>query len=126
MIEQRLPGFEKMSTFNVIEAAKYLGISRQAIYFAISRKKLKASKEGNKFFTSQEDLDEYIKKRHKRRFTLKLKDDHFTIAETAKLLKLDKSIVYRLVKKKRIDFYRIGTAYIITQKTIDDFKKKKD
>jgi excisionase family DNA binding protein len=122
-MNEMFPGFEKMKMLNIIGAANYLGISRQAIYIAISKNKIRANRVNGKYMISERMLDEYDQNKYIRRITLNLKDNEFTPQEVAKKLNITKSEMYYMLRNRVIKSYRINCAYVVKQCHIDEYLK---
>jgi excisionase family DNA binding protein len=127
-MNEMFPGFEKMKMIKLSEAAKYLNISTQAIYIAIKKGLLNASKVDGKYYVSLRMLDEYQKNRYNRRHSIfegkpLLSENEFTIRETSEKLNLNLTHLYYLVRSGAIKSIRRGNHYIIKQEYIDQYLK---
>ena len=125
-MNEMFPGCEKMKMLTILEASDYLKVSRQAVYIAIQKKRIKANKVNGKFLISERMLDDYRKTKHDRRISLKLTDKEFTTKDAAKLMGIGKSALYYMIRGGGVKSHRRGFAYIITQKEIDNFLKNKN
>jgi len=122
-MNEMFPGFEKMKTMNVIAASRYLGVSRQAVYIAISKNKINANKINGKYAISERMLDEYRKNKYNRRISLKMKDNEFTVNDITKKTRIGKGTLYYMIRSGVIKSHRKGCAYIIKEKDFDEFIK---
>ena len=123
-MNEMFPGFEKMKMLTIQQAANHLGISRQAVYIAIAKDKIRAQKHGHKYLVSIRMLDDYVKDKYNRRLTLNLKYNEFTPQDVARKLGIGKSAIYYMIRSGMINSRRIRSAYIISQQDINLYLKK--
>lgn len=109
---------EKMS---LVQAAKYLNIGRQAVYFALWRNKLRADKIGLRWWFKQIYLDEYRLNRHSRSHFFQ--KDEISVADAAVLLDCPKMHVYYAINSKQLKYSRNGGNLIIQKRDLVDYKR---
>lgn len=127
-MNEMFPGFEKMQMVSVAKAAEYLNVKAQAVYIAIKKGLLKPEKVKGKFIISFRMLDDYYQNKYNRRRSVfqnkpLLGEGEYTAGETAKLLKINLTHFYYMLRMERIKSYRKGFAYIIRKEDIDEYKR---
>jgi hypothetical protein len=111
------------------QAAKISKCTVAAIFSAIKSKRLKASREGLRWWILKEDLQAYKKNRYSRAYSKyqgmplfdKSKGEH-SVPETAKLLGSTLPLTYYWVRANRIPSKRKGLSYVIQIEDIISFK----
>lgn len=119
----------------ISQAAKKNDVTRQAIYFAIKMKRLKAKKENDTWMICECDLREYQESRYCRSKSRKEGElifdkskGFYSIAEAAKYLNRNTNHVYYLVRMGRLKTHRQGAAIVIQDTELHkyaDFVSKK-
>jgi len=111
----------------ILEAAKLLNITRQAVYVAVKQKKIRALKCAYQWKISNSDVLEYIKNRYSRKTSVingelvfdKSKGE-YSVTETACLLHVPNNFVYYSIQSRGLKHKRKAAAYVIH---IDDIKE---
>lgn len=109
----------------VSQAAKKNKVTRQAVFFAIKMKKLRARKENNSWLIEEKDLQEYLKYKYCRskshidgELIFDKKKGFYSIADAAKFLGKTMNHVYYLVRVGKIQTHRHGGTIIILNKEL--------
>lgn len=113
------------------QAAEVLGITRQAIYWAIKNKKLKAQKPlYHQLIITLEDVEAYRKNMYCRdysRFKGELLYDvskgEYSLRKAAEYLGLGYNKLYHLTKTGKIQANRKGAAWIFMKSDLDEFRE---
>jgi excisionase family DNA binding protein len=117
----------------ITEVSNKMGVTRQALYTAIKRNRLKSSKhESRKRYIHRNDLEDFLKNRYSRNFSTyngKLLFDpskgNYSIKQAAGKLNIPIQKVYYMIRSKKLKYVKHGGAYVITQKNLDEYKPKK-
>lgn len=114
----------------LIEAAQKHGVSRQGIYVAVKKKRLKAEMKSYRWMVNQADIDEYNRTKHKREFSLdngKLLFDKkkglYSVKEAAQYLGKTSQYLYAQLRHRKLFGSRRGFTWIIHIDEIERFKK---
>lgn len=116
------------------EAAIKSGVTRQAVYLAIKKKKLKADKIGSWYYQIKEsDLKEYrINKFNRDNSTFEGKPlydvskGEYSLKKAAEYLGMDYTHLYCHMRAGRIPTQRRGSAWIFQQKDLDEWNERHD
>ncbi len=103
------------------EAAQMMGITTQAVYVALRNKSLKSEKLNNRIVINVEDVKKYRSQRYDR---AKSKNEDgslvynpdlglFSVQNLAQIFGVTQQRIYYLISRKKLDFYRRGSAYVI-------------
>ena len=126
--------FEQGNNMNeeltITDAARIMGISRQALYVAIKNMRLKADKKGCQWFITEEQLSEYRNSRYSRKSSRKLNGDllydpeknEFSIGQVAKMAEVPTQRIYYLVRTNQLKSTRVGAAHVIHLEDISSIK----
>ncbi len=133
MTEKKLPD----EFFSLRQAADYGNVSRQAIYSAIHKGKLKAVKQGNNWKIRRDDYDEYRLDRHNREKSViggeKVFDEakgHYSIMFVSKALSAalgrpyPPQHLYYLIRTGQIEAFKKGSSWIIAAKDAQELYEK--
>jgi len=115
----------------ITQVAKFMGVTRQAIYVSIHNKRLPAQKLGEQWFVSPEQIEEYKKTRYSRscsrgengQLIFDNSKGKYSIHQLAKLFDVSPQRVYYLVRNKRLKTERVRTAYVIEVEDMEATKK---
>ena len=114
----------------VDKAARYLKVSRQAIYIALVKKLIKGEKHSNYWLLTKKDLDDYQKNRWSR--TNKQYDgepvydsQNLSVAQASSLLKQPLNFVYSRIRNGKIKAYRKGCSWIVPRSELSKFTQLK-
>jgi excisionase family DNA binding protein len=118
-----------MASMTINEVLDRVRISRQAIYFAIHSKKLKAMKIGGRLYIDEGDLIEYrnnLYSRDKSMFKGDLLYDvsqgTYSLKRAAEYLGIKYGQLYHFARKKKIKHERKRTAWIFKKEDLDNLK----
>jgi len=118
----------KTEVVSISEAALINGVSRQAIYGAIDKKRFKAIKDpkSGRLRITLADLEEYRRTKYSRNFSKKdgklifdKEKGLYSVAQAAELIGVDPWDIYYSIRKGELNPSRNGAAYILH---IDDIK----
>ena len=118
----------KTEVVSISEAARINGTSRQAIYGAIDKKRLKATKDpkSGRLKILLADLEEYRRTKYSRNFSKKdgklifdKKKGLYSVGQAAELIGVNPGDLYYRIKKGELKSSRNGAAYVLH---IDDIK----
>ena len=115
----------------ITEAAKILGVTRQAVYVAVMKKRISAKKSNAKnWVTTLEELENYKKNKYSRaksKYNGELIFDKekgfYSIQETAKLLRLPAQKLYYATRSGALKSHRKGSAWVVHIDDIRDYEK---
>lgn len=120
-------GIKEEQIISIKKAAELSKVTQQAIYVAIKKKKLKASKNGSRWSIQVKDLKEYRKNRYSREYSFyegkpifDKEKGFYSIREVAEILKVPKQKIYYATRENQIISSRKGGALVIH---IDDVVK---
>jgi len=118
-----------MESMKIMDACRFLGISRAAVYIAVKKGRLKAEKKDGRYSFYLKDLEAYKETKYTRKF-MKDKDGNFlysdqflSITESAILLGLPEQRIYYLTRTNRIPHNKYGCHAIISKKALEDYRK---
>jgi excisionase family DNA binding protein len=111
---------EKLLT--LIDVAKQLNVCRQAVYFALWRKKIRGDKVGRKWRFKQIYIEEYKLAMYSRSHNFKL--DELSVKDSALLLKTIPQRVYYAIYRGRLKYSRNGGIIIIKKSDLVEYSKK--
>jgi len=116
----------EVAFYSLRQAAKYGKVSRQAIYSAIRKNRLKAEKVGSKWKILKRDYDEYRLNRHNRELRIydgeKVFDEelgHYSVMFISKALSsaLGRSYhpqhIYYLIRMGQLRAFKKGSSWVI-------------
>lgn len=114
---------ESEGVITVSQAAKKNNLTRQAIFFAIKSKRLKAKKENDIWIIKESDLEEYFNKKYSRskQFIIDTSKGFYSISETAHFLGKKTNHIYYLVRMGRLKSHRQGAAILIEKEELHKF-----
>lgn len=125
-----------LETKTITEAAEHSHVTRQAIYVAIKKGKMKANKKGTKWFILTKDLEEYrLNKysRHNRKVDGELVFDidkgHYSILQVSKIMSHElrrpypMQRIYYLVHQGKLRAFKKGCAWVIMQEQVEALLK---
>jgi len=108
------------------QAARYCHVKRQAIYLAIKKKKLNATKINGRWLIILRDLEEYRKNKYNRdlrkvngEMVYNLEKGHYSVTQVAKVIsdqmgiKYSRQRIYFLIRSGQLKAFRKGTAWIV-------------
>ncbi len=111
------------------EASKHAKVSRQAIFYAIQKGRLKAEKKGKRWTISQQDLNNYRANKYnyddKKVNNVHLFDAEkgfFSIQQVAKVIgdalrgPYPRGRIYYLIRRNQLDAEKVGKSWVITKK----------
>ena len=114
---------------SITDAAKFNGVTRQAIYVAIKLNKLKAHK-GTKWTIHLDDLQEYREKKYCRTKSVfngePLFDNrkgYFSINQVAKKLDVHPQKIYYATRSGFLKAHRKGAAWVIHENDVEEYAK---
>jgi excisionase family DNA binding protein len=118
------------------EAARKMGVSRQAVYLAIEKKRLKAFKEHTNNFRwliDEDAIDEYRKTLFSRDLSqfngeplYDIRNGVYSVRLAAEYLKIKYSTLYYYIRKGHIEAKRKGAAWILMKDELDFLRKQLD
>lgn len=117
--------------YSIIEVAKLLGISRQAVYNAISKNKFPncyklQNPDGKlRWAIPVEDVAFYISHRYERKYW-DISKGELSVAETANILSLTTQSVYNLLKSGYLKYKKIGYHYTLYLDDVTKFLEQRD
>lgn len=126
--------------FSISQAADYSHVTRQAVYIALRKGNLRATKKGRRWVILKSDLEEYrLSKynRDKRKFNNELIFDvekgHFSVQQVCKVisstLKRPYPIqhIYYLMRAGKLKAFRKGCAWVISKEdAVELLQKEKE
>lgn len=106
--------------FNMSQAARKSGVTRQAIYFAIKKKRLTAKRENGIWLITKTDLELYFKTKYSRsnskrqgQFIFDKNKGFYSIVEAANFMNKTTNHIYYLVRVGKLSSHRQGSAIVI-------------
>jgi hypothetical protein len=118
------------NTIGINEAACITNVTRQAVYIAIKKEMLKASKEG-RWQISLDDLDEYRKNRWNRVKSIRdgkplvsAEKGEYLVRQIAEKLGIPEQKIYYAIRCNTLKSKRRGSSYIITIEDALEYKEK--
>jgi len=123
------------------EVAKILGVTRQAVYLAITNKRLKARKgsainmcyAANRWLIDEADIKEYRKSMFSRDKSLykgellyDVKKGSYSLRKAAEYLNIKYGTLYYYIQKGHIEAKRKGAAWILMKDDLDFLRKQLD
>ncbi len=111
------------------EASKHAKVSRQAIFYAIQKGRLKAEKKGKCWTISRQDLNNYRANKYTYDYK-KVNNVHlfdaekgfFSIQQVAKVIgdalsgPYPRGRIYYLIRRNQLDAEKVGKSWVITKK----------
>jgi excisionase family DNA binding protein len=97
---------------SIKDAAELMGVTKQALYVALAKKRLKAQKIGRDYRIYEKDLKEYERSRYRRNYAGR-KDDEISIPEAAKLLNVKPQFLYHATRTGKIKFRKSGYHWLL-------------
>lgn len=120
---------KEQKVLSITEAAERNGVTRQAIYVAIKLKKLKASKEANRWQINITDLEEYRKNKYSRTksvFDGELLFDpnkgYYSVNQVARMLSVPAQKIYYATRVGQLKAHRKGAAWVIHEDDIESYR----
>lgn len=121
---------EETKVLSITEAAERNGVTRQAIYVAIKLKKLKASKQANRWQINTTDLEEYRSNKYSRTksmFDGELLFDpnkgYFSVNQVAKMLGVPAQKIYYATRVGQLQAHRKGAAWVIQVEDVEKYRE---
>ena len=116
----------KENSLTVDKAAKYLKVSRQAIYIALVKKLIKGEKQSNRWLLTKKDLDDYQKNRWSRinkqyEGEPVFDSDNLSVAQASSLIRQPNNFLYARIRNGKIKAYRKGCTWIIPKSELSKF-----
>lgn len=115
----------------ITEAATINGVSRQAIYIAIKKRKLKAHKDNSRWEITPEDLETYRQEKYSRSHSLfegKLLFDKsqglYSVRDVAKKLNIPVQKVYYSIRAGLMKATQKRSAWVIHEDEIKSYQEK--
>ena len=115
---------------SITEAARINGVTRQAIYVAIKKKKLKARKETTRWTIHLDDLDHYRNQKYSRSkstFNGELLYDnnkgYYSINQVAKMLGVPAQKIYYATRIGLLSASRKGAAWVVNVNDLKSYKE---
>jgi hypothetical protein len=116
----------------IAQVAKKLKVTNQAVYVAITKtKKINAIKVNNKYKVLPSEVSAYIKKKHRREYSLfkgkplyDTEKGEVSIKQAAKMCKINFQRIYYLVRTGKIEYFKRGAAYILDKDQVMKVIKK--
>lgn len=116
---------------SITEAARYNGVTRQAIYVAIKQNKLKAHKHSRRWTIRVEDLDHYKTNKYSRTKSVYngelLFDNskgYYSVGQVARMLNVPSQKIYYATRSGMLKAFRRGTAWVISANEIKSYQEK--
>lgn len=113
---------------SISECAEKNNRSRQAIFRAITMKRIRAKKNGGQWVINQNDFEEYEKSKHSRKFSMRdgkplYTDEIISPPKLAEICNVDLNRIYFMLRKNVIPHERHRTAYLINKNEAMKIKK---
>lgn len=122
---------ENETLFRISDACRILNISRQGVYVAIKKKKLVATKIGNRFFFKKSVLFEYLNNKYNRDLRKKdgecifdLKKGTLSVSQATRVYSVgigypcSNQRIYYLLRTGQIKASRVGAAWVVDRKSL--------
>lgn len=120
---------DKPEKFNNLgDVARFCHLTRQAIYVAVSKGSLKATKEGNHWTVTMKDLEEYRVNKYSRdkrkvngELVFDLEKGQFSVLHVSKIMSHElkrpypMQRIYYLIRSGKLPCFKKGCAWIITR-----------
>lgn len=111
--------------YSVSEVAKKEYLTRQAVYLAIHKKNLKASKFNGHWIINKSDVSEWKKNKHSRQRRIidgkpLFSDEYLDVKRSAEIKKCPTQSIYYAIYNKKLNAQLIANQYVIH---IDDLEK---
>lgn len=115
---------ETESYISIKQAAIVMSVTKQAIYVALAKKKLKAQKIGRNYRIYPKDLEEYERNKY-RRMNADKKENEISIPQAAEILNVTHQVLYYAAKTRKIKFRKSGCKWFLDKESlINHFNKK--
>jgi len=112
----------------ISEAAKFNGVTRQAIYVAIKLNKLKARKETTRWTIDLEELEKYRETKYSRskstyegELLFDNNKGYYSVGQVADMLQLPPQKIYYATRSGLLKAQRKGAAWVIHQDDVQDY-----
>ena len=122
---------KNQNVISMKQAAKLSKCTVGAIFLAIKNKRLKATREGLRWWIQKEDLVSYRKNKYSRMRSIyqgkplfDKEKGEYSITEAAKELGITVAMAYHYVRCKRFPFTRKGVSYVIQIEDVKRFKEE--
>jgi excisionase family DNA binding protein len=109
---------------SIKDVARLMGVTKQAIYVALSKKKLKAQKIGRDYRIYPKDLKEYEQTKYRRQYADK-REDEISIAKASEILNVTVQVLYYAAKIGKIKFRRSGRSWFLDIDSLISYQKQK-
>lgn len=113
----------KNQEFSPSELAKFCGVLRGAIYFAIRTGRLKARFDGYRHWISMQNYLDYAKGKYKRTFPEEVQEGDMTIPQLAKAAKVSVQMLYYHIRKGSLNAKKVKSQYIIEPEECEKLKE---
>lgn len=122
---------ELCNKITLTDSARYLQITRQAVYVAVKHGKLPGTKIDNRWMFTYEDLNHYrdtkysrLKSRINGELVFDLSKGKISAAHAAKMLKVPIQHIYYALRVGNLKSHRKGSAYVILEQDVKAYAEK--
>ena len=121
---------DKEIIYSLKGAANYLGVTRQAVYIALSKGRIKYRKINDSIEIKKGQLDAYKASRYNRAITTKINgsllygNDFVNITMAEELTKIPRNHFYFIIQAGRIEAERHGCSYVLRLVDVVNYSRK--
>lgn len=122
---------ETENTVGLSDAARYLQVTRQAVYVATKTQKIKAKKINNRWSYTFKDLEEYKSRKYSRKYSryegelvFDKSKGEYSAVEIAEKLKIPVQKIYYATRVGLLKSKRKGSAHVIHIDDINAYEKE--
>ncbi len=112
------------------QAADKMGVTRQAVALAIQNDRIRGVKIAGRWWFDVSEVDRYVSERYNRKKTRNedgslrycIEEGRYSPNLLAEACGVETSRIYYLIYSKKIEFTKIGSAYILKIKDLDSMR----